>query len=59
MCDTSNLLFFLSAEERRAFLKWLWGLVIIIIIINDIYKAQASPNAAVAPKSVVAYTEKH
>jgi len=28
MCDTSNLLFFLFAEERRAFLKWLWGLVI-------------------------------
>jgi len=27
MCDTSNLLFFLFAEERRAFLKWLWGLV--------------------------------
>jgi len=31
--------------------------IIIIIIINDIYKAQASPNAAVAPKSVVACTE--
>ena len=30
---------------------------IIIIIINDIYKAQALPNAAVAPKSVVACTE--
>jgi len=31
--------------------------VCVIIIIKDIYKAQTSPNAAVAPKSVVACTE--
>jgi len=27
LCDPSNLLFVLSAEERRALLKLLWGLV--------------------------------
>ena len=34
MCDTSNLLFFLFAEERRAFLKWLWGLVFHVRTVN-------------------------
>jgi len=28
LCDPSNLLFVLSAEERRTLLKLLWGLVI-------------------------------
>jgi len=32
LCETGNLLFVLSAEERRAVLKLLWGLVIISII---------------------------
>jgi len=32
--DTSNLLFFSSAEERRTFLKCLWGLVIIYKQLN-------------------------
>jgi len=36
LCGFSNLLFFLYADERRAFLKWLWGLVIFCIIVGYI-----------------------
>jgi len=33
LCDPSNLLFVLSAEERRALLRLLWGLVVILLLL--------------------------
>jgi len=34
LCDHSNLLFVLSAEERRVLLKLLWGLVLIFTVVE-------------------------
>jgi len=34
LCGSSNLLLFLSADERRAFLKWFWGLVYTVPVIH-------------------------
>jgi len=36
--DTSNLLFFSSAEERRVFLKCLWGLVNVSTVWGEEHK---------------------